>query len=385
VNDAGQTLASDECHTDRASGLRSGGHRGRERKVLFNPEAVRGRYLEDLLDQPRALQATLTSLCDSPIFDALERSCGRGRLERVVLTGMGSSFFGLHPLSIELAANGWTPLMVETSELIHYYPNLLTPSTLVVAVSQSGKSVETVRLLEMNARRATIVGVTNHADSPLGQQADFAVVCAAGEEYSVSCKTYVCGLAALQMVAASLCGLDREQRWRALEAAPAAVDGYLRNWAAHAGEFTEMLRDARDLFLVGRGESLAAAQTGALIIKESDHFHAEGMSSAAFRHGPLEMIKRRVFVGVFAGDGKAQPLSEGLMRDLAITSARAVLIGGDAGPGACRLPEVAEILRPVLMPILEILPAQMITLALAAIAKREPGKFERATKVTATE
>jgi glutamine---fructose-6-phosphate transaminase (isomerizing) len=348
---------------------------------VFNPEAVRGRYLEDILDQPRALQATLTSLRDSPVFDALERSCGRERFGRVVLTGMGSSFFGLHPLSIELAAHGWTPLMLETSELIHYYPNLLSPSTLVVAVSQSGKSVETVRLLEMNARRATIVGVTNHADSPLAGEADFAVLCAAGEEYSVSCKTYMCGLAALQMVAESLCRLDRNERLRELDEAPAAVEGYLQNWTAHAGEFAELLQDARHLFLVGRGPSLAAAETGALIIKESDHFHAEGMSSAAFRHGPFEMIERGAFVGVFRGDEKARPLNERLVEDIASTSAQAVLIGGDAGPGACRFPEVGEMLRP----IVEILPVQMITLALAAIAKREPGKFERATKVTVVE
>jgi glutamine---fructose-6-phosphate transaminase (isomerizing) len=349
--------------------------------VLFNPEAIRGRYLEDLLDQPRALQATLTSLRRSPVFDAIERSCGRERFERVVLTGMGSSFFGLHPLSIELAAHGWTPLLLETSELIHYYPHLLSPSTLVVAVSQSGKSVETGRLLEMNGRRATIVGVTNHPDSPLGQQADFAVLCAAGEEYSVSCKTYICGLMALRMVAASLCRLDREQRRRELEVAPAAVEGYLQNWIAHAGEFAELLRDAQDLFLVGRGTSLAAAETGALIIKESDHFHAEGMSSAAFRHGPFEMIGRGAFVGVFAGDDNARLLNEGLVQDLARTSAQAILIGADDGPGACRLPEVGEILRP----IVEILPVQMMTLALASIANREPGKFERATKVTVTE
>jgi glucosamine--fructose-6-phosphate aminotransferase (isomerizing) len=349
--------------------------------VSLNPEAVRGRYLEDLLDQPRALQATLTILRDSPVFDAMERSCGRERFERMVLTGMGSSFFGLHPLSIELAANGWTPLMLETSELIHYYPHLLSPSTLVVAVSQSGKSVETVRLLEMNGRRATIVGVTNHADSPLGQQADFAVLCAAGEEYSVSCKTYICGLMALRMVAASLCGFDRRERWRDLEVAPAAVEGYMQNWTAHAGEFMEMLHDARHLFLVGRGSSLAAVETGALIIKESDHFHAEGMSSAAFRHGPFEMIGRGAFVAVFEGDEKARLLNEGLVQDLARTSAQAAWIGGDAVPAACRLPDVAEIVRP----IVEILPVQMITLALASIANREPGKFERATKVTVTE
>ena len=353
--------------------------------MSLNPEAVRGRYLEDLLDQPRALQATWGSLGDAPIFGEIERSCGGERFERVVLTGMGSSFFGLHPLSIELAANGWTPMMLETSELIHYYPHLLSPSTLVVAVSQSGKSVETVRLLEMNGRRATIICVTNHADSPLARHADFAVLCAAGEEYSVSCKTYVCGLMALRMVAGALCRLDREERWRDLAAAPAAVEGYLQNWTAHVAEFAELLREVRHLFLVGRGESLAAAETGALIIKESDHFHAEGMSTAAFRHGPFEMIERGAFVGVFAGDEKTRPLNEGLVQDLARTSAQTMWIDGDAGVGACRLPEVAETARPILMPILEILPVQMITLALAAVANREPGKFERATKVTVIE
>jgi glucosamine--fructose-6-phosphate aminotransferase (isomerizing) len=233
----------------------------------------------------------------------------------------------------------------------------------------------------MNGGQATIVGVTNHAESPLARQADFAVLCAAGEEYSVSCKTYVCGLMALQMVAAVLCRRDREECLCELEGAAAAVEGYLRNWTAHVDEFIELLREARHLFLVGGGPSLAAAETGALIIKESDHFHAEGMSCAAFRHGPFEMIERGAFVGIFAGDEKTRSLNEGLAQDLARTQAQAVLIGGDADGGACRLPEVAEILRP----IVEILQVQMITLALAAMANCEPGKFERATKVTVIE
>ena len=54
-----------------------------------------------------------------------------------------------------------------------------------------------------------------------------------------------------------------------------------------------LLNNTRHLFLVGRGASLASVATGALIIKESDHFHAEGMSSAAFRHGPFEMLEAK--------------------------------------------------------------------------------------------
>jgi glucosamine--fructose-6-phosphate aminotransferase (isomerizing) len=350
----------------------------REIAVPLNLEAIQGRYLADLLDQPRALEATWASLQQNNVFESIAQACGAGRFQRVVLTGMGSSYFALHPLSIELAAGGSTPLMVETSELIHYYPHLLTPSTLVVAVSQSGKSVEMVRMLELNSRNATVIGVTNHADSPLGMQANFAVLTDAGEEFSVSCKTYVAALMALQVLAASLCGFDGGQRLDALRGAPLVAETYLNDWRMHAGEFAELLDGTQHLFLVGRGSSLAAARTGALIIKESDHFHAEGMSSAAFRHGPFEMLQSGMFVGVFSGDARTKALNDGLAQDIARTGAKSVSFAVDAVQPACRLPEVSDILRP----IVEILPVQMMTLALAALSGREPGKFERATKVT---
>jgi glutamine---fructose-6-phosphate transaminase (isomerizing) len=104
------------------------------------------------------------------------------------------------------------------------------------------------------------------------------------------------------------------------------------------------------------------------------------MSSAAFRHGPFEMLKEGIFVGVFAGDAKTRELNERLVKDVSGTAARAVLFGEDA-EGVFRLPKVSDALRPVL----EVLPVQMMTLALAALAGREAGKFERATKVTAVE
>jgi glucosamine--fructose-6-phosphate aminotransferase (isomerizing) len=353
----------------------------KERAVPSNVDVIQGRYFADLMNQPEALRATWDALHETT--DALERigrECGRERFERVVLTGMGGSFFGLHPLAVELAASGWTPMMVETSELIHYYPELLRDSTLVIAVSQSGKSAETVRLLEMNAKRAKVIGVTNWADSPLAREADLAVMTTAGDEYTVSCKTYVTAQMALRVLGAVLNGRDAGARLQEMEPAAEAFREYLSGWKRHVDESIEMLQGARDVFLVGRGESMAAAQTGALTIKESTHFHAEGMSSAAFRHGPFEMLKEGIFIGVFAGDAKTRELNERLVKDVAGTSARAVLFADDA-KGVFRLPKVAKALRTVV----EILPVQMMTLALAALAGREAGKFERATKVTSVE
>jgi glutamine---fructose-6-phosphate transaminase (isomerizing) len=349
--------------------------------VSLNLDVIQGRYFSDLLDQPRALRATWSVLRDTPVFENIARSSERGRFQSVVLTGMGSSYHGLHPLSIELAENGWTPLMVETSELIHYYPHLLAPETLVVAVSQSGRSVETVHMLEQNAQRATVIGVTNTADSPLAQRANYAVLTVAGDEFTVSCKTYVSAQMALSIVAAALCKLDTAKRLQDLEMTPDSAHDYLRHWNAHVEEFGDRLRDARHLFLVGRGASLAAVGTGALTIKESDHFHAEGMSSAAFRHGPFEMLQEGMAVGIFAGSPKTRTLHDGLFRDISGTPAKAMLFSFDADRPACKLPDVPKAARPVT----EILPVQMITLALAALAGREAGKFERATKVTVVE
>jgi glutamine---fructose-6-phosphate transaminase (isomerizing) len=353
----------------------------KEHFVPSSVDVIQGQYFSDLLNQPEALQATLDALRQTDALERIGRECGRERFDRVVLTGMGGSFFGLHPVAMELAASGWTPMMVETSELIHYYPELLNASTLVVAISQSGESAETVRLLEVNAGRAKVIGVTNWADSPLAQGADLAVMTAAGDEYTVSCKTYVTTQMALRALGAALSGAAVSARVREMEPAAEVFCEYLGDWQQHVDELMEMLRGVRDVFLVGRGESLAAAQTGALTIKESTHFHAEGMSSAAFRHGPFEMLGNSdIFVGVFAGDAKTRALNERLVKDVNGTAARAVLFAEDA-QGIGRLPNVPDALRT----IVEVLPVQMMTLALAALAGREAGKFERATKVTAVE
>jgi len=121
--------------------------------------------------------------------------------------------------------------------------------------------------------------------------------------------------------------------------------------------------------------------TGALIVKESDHFHAEGMSSAAFRHGPFEMLSDETFVLVFSGENKTRDLNQRLFEDIREQEGRAELVCEGATPQPFALPNAPRSIHA----ILEILPVQMITLALAAQAGREPGRFELATKVTTKE
>jgi glucosamine--fructose-6-phosphate aminotransferase (isomerizing) len=349
--------------------------------MTTNYSIVQGPYFHDLMAQPTVLRDTLAGLkTDSRLEELLQR-LAKNETARVLLTGMGSSFHALHPLSLDLAAHGFTPLMIETSELDYYYDQLLDPHTLLIVVSQSGESVEIVRLMEINRRRSPVIAITNSPASSLALHSDAIVLTRAGQESTVSCKTYMTTLMALIWLGELLCRMDLTTILGELELAISLSESYLKNWNQYTQDLATLLHGVRDLFLVGRGSSLAAVGTGGLIVKESTHLHSEGMSSAAFRHGPMEMVDSTTFVLVFSGDPKTVELNRRLYHDILAASGRAGWVGPDATHDVFRLAAAPSRIRP----LLEILPVQLITLSLAAMAGREAGRFERAQKITTTE
>jgi len=342
---------------------------------------IEGNYFKDLLEQPKALQDTLDGLENSKPLGALAGRLRQGKFRSLVLTGMGSSFHGLNPLLLQLTEAGIPVTLAETSELIYYRRTLLDPKSLVVAVSQSGHSAEIIRLLEINRGRSPIIAVTNTADSPLARRSEAALFTRAGEEFSVSCKTYVSALLALRFLGDQLCGVPLTRTRRELTSVISPLAHYLAAWKLNVEQMLGKLAGIRQLFLAGRGPSLAAVGTGALILKESTQFPSEGMSSAAFRHGPFEMLGAETFVLIFAGPAKTQSLNKKLFDDVRQRDGRAEYVDQRAADSPFAVPKVS----PGLLPIIEILPVQMLTLALAAMTGRQPGQFRFATKITSTE
>jgi glucosamine--fructose-6-phosphate aminotransferase (isomerizing) len=342
---------------------------------------VQGDYFRDLLSQPKALQDTLEQLKESKELQTLAARLQKGKFKSVVLTGMGSSFHALNPLLLQLTAAGHSTVLVETSELIYYRRLLLSPESLIVAVSQSGRSAEMIRLLDANHKRAPVIAVTNTPDSPLARRADAVLFTHAGEEFSVSCKTYVSALLALKFLGDQLCRLPLTRTLKQLRAALPPVTHYLARWKDHVEFMLPKLGGVRQLFLAGRGPSLAAVGTGALILKESTQYPAEGLSGAAFRHGPIEMLGPETFVLIFAGETKTRHLNERLVQDIRAQEGHAELVAQDSGESAYCLPNAP----PSVLPVLEILPLQMLTLALAALNGRQPGKFRFTAKITTRE
>ncbi|HSV85837.1 MAG TPA: SIS domain-containing protein [Levilinea sp.] len=337
-------------------------------------------YHEDILNQPKALAATLDAAAQPPVIIAKTGSDFlRGGLKRLVLTGMGSSLYAQQPLYLKLLSAGLPVTLIETSELIHHAQALLAPHTCVLAVSQSGRSAEIVHLLEKHTGR--LLAVCNDANSPLAQAAHGLLLTQAGEEHTVSCKTYVASLAALELMGEALLGRPVEPRLAELRAVLPLVEHFLSGWQRHVADFQQLLVGVQNVIYAGRGASLAAALTAGLTTKESTRSPAEGMSSAAFRHGPLEMVSEKLFVLVFEGDEPTRRLNRRLVDEINALGGRACLVGPSAQVAATHLPEVPAAARP----ILEMLPVQMLTLALAGLHGHKAGEFSQATKVTGIE
>ena len=340
-------------------------------------------YINDILRQPEALQNTLSALAKQNMQDltTLVSDFRSGKQNRIILTGMGSSFHALRPLLLALLQQSIPAILLETSELIHYSPALLSEDSLIVAVSQSGASVEIKYLLKQLPPKGKLIGVTNTPGSPLTERSDVLLLTQAGPENSVSCKTYITALAALAVIQAELTGLDVQAVLTKLAPLSEAILGYLSNLENYVSSLESRLQDINHVILAGRGVSMAAALTGGLIIKEAAHFPAEGMSCAAFRHGPQEMISERIFIMVYEGLDPTRAINRNLVDDIRKNGGRAALVETSQGRDVFHLPAVPAIG----LPIVEILPAQILSVALAKLNDHTPGQFSMSSKITSVE
>jgi glucosamine--fructose-6-phosphate aminotransferase (isomerizing) len=181
----------------------------------------------------------------------------------------------------------------------------LSPGALCLAISQSGRSPDILASVEANKRAGnTVVAFVNDESSPLAQMADVLFPLCAGQERSVAAtKSYIASLAALALLVSMWAeNTELEEAIRQLpERLPAAFD---LNWS----ESLDDLIPARNLFVLGRGYSLAVAQEAALKLKETCALHAEAFSAAEVRHGPMTIVGKDFPVLGFAtsdtaGDG----------------------------------------------------------------------------------
>ena len=218
--------------------------------------------------------------------------------------------------------------------------------TLALIISQSGQSPDILAAVEAaNAGGALSVALVNAERSRVEAVADVTVPLRAGEEQSVAAtKSYIASLAAVLHLVAQWTGDER--LLDALQAAPSKLkQAFECDWSP----LVECLKQARGLYVIGRGPGLGVAQEAALKLKETCRIHAEAFSSAEVRHGPMELIGPDFPMLVFRqSDESAEGIGE-LASDVIARGAPVFVAGAEVeGATSLPVPDAPELIEPLL-------------------------------------
>ena len=335
-------------------------------------------FLNEILEQPQALERVAAAYIT-------HTQAALGDFDRVILTGMGSSLHACYPLYLTINRLGRIPAQLwDASELVHFGVEAIGERTLLVAVSQSGESAEIVELTRLGRRPALAIAVSNGRDNTLATWADMTLDILAGPEATVATKTYTTSLATLALLGAELTGGDIETARAQVLQAAAGLSQQLAHPEKDIADLAAFMRRCEKMAFMGRGPSLASARTAALITAESSKVHGLGLSSAQFRHGPLELVRPGFKAVVFAGSGPVAQLNQTLAATIAELGGSCLSIGPN--PHSIARPNLMAWPIPFaptdLLPIHEIVPAQLLTIALAQAKGIVPATFTHATKIT---
>ena len=272
--------------------------------------------LKEILEQPEAAMSALRGrLSFSPqrvVLDELPFSDAEATgFTRAVFLGMGTSVYASQIGARYLEALARIPASAENAAEFRRPEAIVDEHTLVVAVTQSGETADTLEAMhEARARGARTLAVTNVEGSQAWRAAEAAILTRAGPEIGVaSTKTMVSSMAAMHLLA---CALGRQRGALGEETAARKVEEISR-LPALLGDAIELagsavrqtaaryVRSRRFLF-IGRGLLEPIAREGALKLKEISYIHAEGMSAAEIKHGPIALIDAETPVVALAPD-----------------------------------------------------------------------------------
>lgn len=267
--------------------------------------AERGGYpdfmMKEIFEQPRTIRDTLAGrMVNGHLkFDELTLNFEElAAIDRVYIIACGTSYHA--GLVAKNLIEGWSriPCEVEVASEFRYRNPIVTPSTLVVAVSQSGETADTLAAIrDARIRGAKVFGITNVVGSPVARESDGVIYIKANKEIAVAAtKSFlgqVVALTLLSMLLGQVRGLLTTKQIRMLfrELADTAlqVEEILSDLAP-IDEAAEACKDATSALFVGRGIGATICYEGALKLKEVSYLHAEAYAAGEMKHGPIALL-----------------------------------------------------------------------------------------------
>jgi glutamine---fructose-6-phosphate transaminase (isomerizing) len=343
-----------------------------ETLIDWTPEAAeKGGYehfmLKEIHEQPESLRQAIAGRVtrnDRIWLEELEGFEETLRdIDRIELIACGTAFYA--SLVGAAAIQDWTgiPARATVGSEFRYSPPPLDNKTLVIAVTQSGETADTIAPARLARERGCpIIAVTNTVGSAVTREADRILFLHAGPEIAVAAsKTFVAQVTTLVILAAAIAktrgSLGAEQELEigaALRALPDAAARALKS-AEGAADLARRYVNSRGFMFVGRGYTYPAALEGALKLKEVSYVHAEGYAAGELKHGPISLLDAECpLVAVATRSSVYDKLISNVMEGRA-RDARVIAVATEGDPqierfadDVCWVPDTHEALSPVL-------------------------------------
>jgi glucosamine--fructose-6-phosphate aminotransferase (isomerizing) len=354
--------------------------------IDWTPEAAeKGGYdhfmLKEIHEQPESLSQAILGRVTREDRIEIEELAGLEEVLRTVtrveLIACGSAHYAA--LIAAAAIQDWTglPARANIGSEFRYSPPPLDGHTLVIAVTQSGETADTIAPTRLaRARGCPIIAVTNTVGSAITREADAVLFLQAGPEIAVAAsKTFVTQVTTLVILAAAiakargaLAEADELSLGAALRALPSAAARAVENAAVATPDLARRYVNSRGFMFVGRGSTYPVALEGALKLKEVSYVHAEGYAAGELKHGPISLLDAECPLVAVATrspvyDKLISNVMEGRARDARVI---AVATEGDLAieryaDDVCWVPDT----HPALSPVLAIIPLQLFAYHMA--------------------
>jgi glucosamine--fructose-6-phosphate aminotransferase (isomerizing) len=356
--------------------------------------------LKEIHEQPKAIADTLAGRVDTLgriHLDelALDRDQLRG-FDKVFVVACGTSYHAA--LMAKYAIERWTRMPVETdiASEFRYRDPVLDDRTLVIGISQSGETADTLAATRYaQAQGSTVVGVSNVVDSSLARESHAVLYTRAGPEIGVAAtKTFTTQLVAMQLLALYLAQergtLDPGTigvMVNALRSLPRQVEEALRRNTeveALAGRFEGL----RDFFFLGRGAAYPVAMEGALKLKEIAYVRAEAYAAGEMKHGPIALIEKDVVVVGVATGGHVRAKTLSNMQEMRARNGTIVMVLNEDDAEGARVADEVLWVPPapeLISPVSAVVPLQLLAYWVATQNGRDVDKPRNLAKTVTVE
>ncbi|SMP39745.1 glutamine--fructose-6-phosphate transaminase (isomerizing) [Fibrobacter sp. UWB10] len=355
--------------------------------VEFDADAIaKGGFahfmLKEIFEQPEVLRNTMRGRLlyaeGNAKLAGLDTNIRELRnINRIIITACGTSYYAGMVGEYMIEDLAGVPVEVEYASEFRYRNPIIKPGTLVLAISQSGETADTLAALkEAQQKGATALAICNGVGSTIARTSDGGVYLHAGPEIGVaSTKAFTSQVTVLAMIALLL-GRQRRLSFesgadivKAMQELPELVDQTLKLSDQIAGIANKYVK-ANNFLYLGRHFNYPVAMEGALKLKEISYIHAEGYPAAEMKHGPIALIDENMPVVVIAPKDALFDKVISNVREIKARGGKVIAIStADCHP----LDEIADHLItvpktiPMLMPIVTCVPLQLLAYHIAVL------------------